>query len=236
MGNSVRLGMITPSVNTCLEPVTVAMIRELPEVSVHFTRFSVPKVTLSYALEEEPMLVAAGLLAEARVHCIAYNATSGALLGLDWDRRLVEQMQHATGIISTTATIAMFDALRHLGIVSIGILFPGSEAVTEKIVSVYKGLGLHCVASGSMGIVENHDMDTLSEKTIVTAIQSVAAPAAEAVVVVGTNLRAAPLVKALEAQLNIPILDSTAATLWQTLRLAGYAKPVIGWGRLLEGR
>ena len=41
------LGMLTPSSNTTLEPVTTAMIAGLPEASAHFGRFRVTEIALS---------------------------------------------------------------------------------------------------------------------------------------------------------------------------------------------
>src|SRR3954469_10450675 len=41
------LGMLTPSSNTVLEPVTTAMLAALPEVSAHFSRFPVTEIALS---------------------------------------------------------------------------------------------------------------------------------------------------------------------------------------------
>ena len=47
MTKRVLLGMLTPSSNTVLEPVTAAMISGLPEVSAHFGRFRVTEIALS---------------------------------------------------------------------------------------------------------------------------------------------------------------------------------------------
>ena len=43
----VLLGMLTPSSNTVLEPITTAMVAGLPEVSAHFSRFKVTEIALS---------------------------------------------------------------------------------------------------------------------------------------------------------------------------------------------
>ena len=68
------LGMLTPSSNTTLEPVTSAMLSGLPEVSAHFGRFRVTEISLSSSalgqFSAEPMLEAADLLADARCHSI----------------------------------------------------------------------------------------------------------------------------------------------------------------------
>ena len=47
MTSRVFLGMLTPSSNTVLEPVTTAMISGLPEVTAHFSRFKVTEIALS---------------------------------------------------------------------------------------------------------------------------------------------------------------------------------------------
>ena len=43
----VRLGMLTPSSNTALEPITSAMLAGIADVSVHFSRFKVTEIALS---------------------------------------------------------------------------------------------------------------------------------------------------------------------------------------------
>jgi maleate isomerase len=66
-------------------------------------------------------------------------------------------------------------------------------------------------------------------------VRAVAGAAPEAIVIACTNLRAAPLVAALEREIDIPIYDSLAAVVWQSLRLAGVdPRPVRGFGRLFE--
>src|SRR5258706_11936641 len=81
----VLLGMLTPSSNTVLEPLTSAMVAQLPEVSAHFARFRVTEISLaSQALGQfdvATILEAARLLADARVDVIAWNGTSSGWLG-----------------------------------------------------------------------------------------------------------------------------------------------------------
>ena len=66
-------------------------------------------------------------------------------------------------------------------------------------------------------------------------VREVAAARPEAITILCTNLRGAPLVEALERETGIPIHDSAAAAVWASLRLAG-SDPgrVTGWGRLFR--
>ena len=64
----VFLGMLTPSSNTILEPVTTAMVTGLPEVTAHFSRFKVTEIALSEPalaqFDDSEILRAAELLAK----------------------------------------------------------------------------------------------------------------------------------------------------------------------------
>ncbi|HLJ61008.1 MAG TPA: Asp/Glu/hydantoin racemase, partial [bacterium] len=133
-----RLGMLTPSSNTCLEPVTCAIVREVPDVSVHFARFPVTRISLDDGAVEqfrmEPMLAAARQLADARVHAIVWSGTSGAWLGLDIDRALCRQIEEVTGIPATTSTLAQVDAFRRHRVTRYALAVPYTASVAAKIV------------------------------------------------------------------------------------------------------
>ena len=42
-----RLGVLTPSSNTALEPLTSAILAGLPDASAHFSRFKVTEISLN---------------------------------------------------------------------------------------------------------------------------------------------------------------------------------------------
>src|SRR5271163_2784193 len=85
-----RLGMLTPSSNTVLEPVCWSILEGLRDVSIHFARFRVTEISLSAAangqFSRDGMLHAAELLADAKVNSICWNGTSASWLGFDRDR------------------------------------------------------------------------------------------------------------------------------------------------------
>ena len=68
---AIRLGMLTPSSNSILEPMTARLLAGMPGVSAHVSRFRVTEIGLSQAalgqFETGRMLAAAELLADARV-------------------------------------------------------------------------------------------------------------------------------------------------------------------------
>ena len=96
MNARILLGMLTPSSNTTLEPVTTAMLATLPEVSAHFSRFAVTEIALSgraiQQFDDAQIVRAADLLSHAKVHVLAWNGTSSGWLGFDADTRLCARL------------------------------------------------------------------------------------------------------------------------------------------------
>jgi maleate isomerase len=159
MTASVRLGMLTPSSNTTLEPVTTAMLAALPMVSVHFSRFRVTEIALSgdalAQFDDRPILAAAELLAHAKVDVIAWNGTSSGWLGFDADRRLCERIESTTGIRAGTSMLALNEILAATEVKRFGLVTPYIDAVQQRIVANYATLGIDCGAERHLGIQDN---------------------------------------------------------------------------------
>lgn len=239
MTKRILLGMLTPSSNTVLEPVTQAMLAGLPEASAHFARFRVTEIALSPGalaqFDDAEILRAAELLADAKVDVIAWNGTSASWLGLEADERLCRRITAATGIPATTSILALHEILRRQGQREIALVTPYLETVQQKIIANQAALGLSCAAERHLGLRDNFSFSEVSAETLRGMIREVAAARPQAIAVVCTNLRAAPLVADMEAETGIPIHDSIATVVWKSLLLAG-ADPsrVQGWGQLFQ--
>jgi maleate isomerase len=239
MRERVLLGMVTPSSNTVLEPVTSAMIAGMPEVSAHFSRFKVTEISLSdRALQQfDPaaILDAARLLADARVQVIAWNGTSAAWLGFESDERLCRSITEATGIPATTSILVLNEILARHGVERFGLVTPYIDQIQGKILENYAGLGLRCVAERHLNDPGNFSFSEIGSEAIAEMVRDVAKAKPQVIATVCTNLRAAPLVEALERETGILILDSISVVVWKSLHLAGAeSRRVQGWGRLFQ--
>src|SRR5215218_4064803 len=136
-----RLGMLTPSSNTVLEPVTVSMLRDLPDVTAHFSRFKVTEIALSgpalAQFDDTEILRAAELLAHAKVNVIAWNGTSSGWLGFERDVQLCERIKQATGIPACTAMLALNELLELAGAKRVGFVTPYLDDVQAAINANY---------------------------------------------------------------------------------------------------
>lgn len=235
---SVRIGMLTPSSNTVLEPVTARLAASLADsLTVHYSRFSVTTISDEHRSHRQfdpgPMVAAAALLGDARVNLIVWNGTSGAWEGLEKDRELTRLIEHETGIPATTATLSLLEALRHLQVKRYGLVVPYVDTVTEKIKATLGAEGFRCSAGTNERITTNFDFAAVGENEIVDRIREVARSSPDAIVVHCTNLYAAGVVDRLEAELGIPILDSVVVAFWGALRRLGLTATVQGFGQLL---
>jgi maleate isomerase len=233
------LGMLTPSSNTVLEPVTGAMLREVPEASAHFGRFAVTRIALSDSalaqFDTPGVLDAARLLAHARCGVIAWSGTSSSWLGFEADRRLCSAIEAATGAKACTSVLALNDALERTGARRIGLVTPYLDDVQARIVENYRRAGIEVIAERHLGLEDNFSFSDVGPGELRALVRDVARARPDAIAILCTNLRGAPLVPELEAELGLPIYDSVATAVWHSLRLAGIdTRRLASWGRLFS--
>ncbi len=235
-----RLGMLTPSSNTVLEPMTYAMLADSHgEVSAHFSRFKVTEIGLgTAALQQfayEPILAAADMLAHAKCDVIAWNGTSASWLGFDRDEALVEMIEARTNIRAATCVLGYRKLFDRLGAKRIGLVTPYTADVQARIMDNWGRAGFQCVSEQHCGLSDNFSFAETSEARIEDMIRATAAAGCDVVAIVCTNMQGARVAAQLERELNVPILDSVAVTLWASLHRAGHPTAAFSkWGRLFS--
>lgn len=240
MKDRVLLGMLTPSSNTVLEPVTAAMLAGLPEVTAHFARFPVTEISLRpQALgqfDNAPLVAASRLLADARVRVIGWNGTSAGWLGFDADERLCADIEGAVGIPACTSMLALNEILEITGRKRVALVSPYLHDVQAAMVANYRAAGFDVVAERHLNDCGNFSFSEVTEDTVARMCAEVAEEAKpDAIAVICTNMRGAPVAEAMEQRLGIPIYDTIATVLWKALRMTGVdTRRVQGWGSLFR--
>lgn len=234
-----RLGMLTPSSNTVLEPVTMAMLKDVPGVTAHFSRFKVTEIALTESalgqFNESEILRAAELLAHAKVDVIAWNGTSASWLGFDKDERLCERIAAETGIAACTSVLAFREIFGRIGAKRIGLVTPYRTDVQERIRANWSASGFACPVERHLNLQDNFSFATVTEAELDELARAVAREGCDAVAIVCTNMRGAPIAAAIESELGIPVLDSIATTLWKSLAVAGVDPRCIRhWGSIFD--
>lgn len=235
-----RVGMLTPSSNTVLEPYTSAIFATLGgDATVHFGRFRVVEISMSETSQSQftltPILESAERLAEARVGCMAWNGTSASWLGLDKDRDLCGRIAETTGCQATSTVLAYEGYFKRKGIRKLGLVTPYLSEIQDRIIQNYAQQGITVVADRRLEDRGNFSFSEFSPERVAQMVRDVAAAKPEAISILCTNFRGAPVAAELERELGIPVIDSVSITAAQTLKLIGVEPArVIGWGSIFS--
>jgi len=234
-----RIGMLTPSSNTTVEPVTAELTAQVSEVSAHTARLRVTEITLDgdskVQFGVDPMLAAADLLADARMHMMGWNGTAASWLGFDQDARLCAEITRKYDVPATTAVLAINDLLAEMNVRRLAVVSPYLDDVQARIDDNYRAAGFDVVAERHMRERVNYAFAEIPLEEIECLIREVAVDGPDAVVIMCTNMRGAYVADALERELDITVIDSLAAYVWKSLRLVDVdTARITGWGRLFN--
>jgi len=245
----IKLGILVPSSNTNLEPLTFAILSALPNVSVHFSRFPVTHIALSQAalsqFDDTAILAAAQLLADAKVDAIGWSGTSAGWLGFEADERLCQRIEEKTSIKATTSVLALnklLDMSQGKGGTGLhfGLVTPYLHDVQAAILENYEKSGYKISAESHLNKTVNVEFAVVSEDTLDEQMYEVIGQLRSGSKVVSTfctNLRAAQRVQYWEDKYDgLCVFDTTATVVWDMLRMTGveYKCTIKGWGKLFE--
>lgn len=237
--NYKKIGMLTPSSNSTLEPVCSRMLWNIPEVVCLYSRFRVQKITLEEdALKQfdiDNMLRAAELLADAEVDVIAWNGTSGAWLGFDRDRELCRVIKEKIGVPATTCMLATLEAFKANNVKKAHIIAPYQQDVMERIIVEYNKAGIEVVNAEGCGFSNVKAMRNAPDTLITEMMDSVTQAPADGISVVCTAFPLVHKIEHYENKYNYTIYDTIPVVVWETLKMVGVdPKQVKGWGRLFQ--
>jgi maleate isomerase len=225
---------ITPSGNRVVEPVTQTLCAAAGVDSL-FSRIDVHGDTGGAAdYDWKRMLEAATLLSHARPDVICWNGTKGGALGFEIDRRLTARISEATGCPATTSALSILEALALLDAKSIALVTPYDAAYQAKCVAGFRKIGIEVAAERHSGLLDNLSYAGVTEADIAAMTRAAVAEAhCDAIVYFCTNLAGAGIAAQLEAELGLPVLDSTALGVLGALRAAGIeTAPLARFGRV----
>jgi len=243
MPTPIALGIIVPSSNTSLEPLSQALVSSIstPErpVTVHFTRIAVTQLNLSSGSNSQftpdALLRAAQLLADAKVSAIGWSGTSAGWLGFSNDEQLCRLIQEKLGVPATTSTLALNKILKFAKVQRLGLVTPYTEDMNEQIMENYSTIGFPISKNRErhLDITENLKIAEVDEQVLHDMVRDVVREGADAVTTFCTNWNAAHLVDRWEKEFGIPVFDSVATVIWDVCRMTGIDMTAAShWGRM----
>lgn len=231
-----RIGLVSPSTNTTLEP---EFWRMAPEgVSIHTARVHQAGrqgLQSSYQRMADGIEQASLLLATAEIDVITFGCTSCTLFVQPEEiRRALASHADCPVVLVSEAVI---EALQELGARRIAVVGPRTEAVTQKETAFLGESGFEIVSSNCLGLgateEERRYIGRVPPEVLLRLARAADRPDADAIFVSCTQLPTATMIERLEAELGKPVVTSNQATFWRCLRHLGFRQPVGGFGSLL---
>ncbi|WP_271612232.1 maleate cis-trans isomerase family protein [Bradyrhizobium sp. CCBAU 21362] len=169
-----------------------------------------------------------------RFDVLAFSCTSGTI-ALGVDTLLAELALARPGVRYTSPAIAAVSALRQLSAKRIVVMTPYPVAFHKSsILPFFRGHEFDVVADGTFDKHSDAEIGELRADCILGGARMLVETASpDALFVSCTATPVVPLIAQLEKELGIPVVTSTQAMAWDALRLAGYLRPIDGFGRLL---
>ena len=241
--NKRHIGLLIPSVNTCMEEECPAWAPS--SVVLHWNRMpSLTGVPLRESLEHmfEHLVESARLLAMSGVGVIVYGCTSGSFLnGPEWDERIISQIEKTTGIPAVTTSTAVHTALETVGVRRIAIATPYPEDINKRLRRYMEQLGFSVESlewlqesQGPPGHMRREQAAGARPDVVYALGRRADRPTADALFISCTNFPTAQVIDRLERDLGKPVITSNQATMWLAFRKIGITEPVAGAGRLMS--
>lgn len=237
----VRLGLLVPATNSVAEP---DMYKMAPEgVTVHFTRLQAFNAARRQAadvadtvriFEEagDDAVSVAPTLAQVKPAVIAFADTSASFLnGTEYNDSLCRRIEAAAGIKATTASTAVVEAIRELGLKKVCLITPYHHYFTEKGKEFLEASGFEVPISKSFG--DGPPMNRHSPEAVYEVVINTFDKSCDGIFVSCTDLRAIDIIEKVEKHVGRPMITSNQATMWLMLRLANVRKQIVGFGELL---
>ncbi len=233
-GRNARLGLIALATDPASEPEWRHMIPD-DDIALYVSRISYA----SNCTPEGLQAMAAGMTDAAKLldpkldlDVIAYSCTSGTVqIGYD-NVAMRIRAAHPDMPCSTPITGAS-EAFNRLGATKIGVVTPYSNEINVSIETYLKNEGFEITGMTGFGLTADKDIASIPGEDIARAAIDVITDDTQALFISCTALVIADDIEAIEQEIGLPVVTSNQAMLWQSLRLAGYDKPIPGFGRLL---
>lgn len=179
---------------------------------------------------------------ETGVDVIGYGCAETSFLdGQDANIAIATGITERTGLPAVTATGAMLEALRALGVASVAVAAPyraeSAAALGEYLESAeveVVGMESEDFSERSSDQREWYATNLQPPSTAYRMARRANCPGADAVLIAATNLRSLEVIADLEADLGKPVISTNSALLWTMLGRCGIRVPGATAGRLAD--
>ena len=230
-----RVGLVMLSTDATTEADFARLVAG-EGVLVHGNRITFENPTTPESLAATgPRLAAAAadLLPGSTLAALYFACTSAsAVLGEAGVAAAVREARPDTPVV--TPMSAAIAALRAVGARRFSVLAPYSPEVTARVTTPFAAAGFALDRITCWGLADDREMARVRPEVIVEEAVATIGPAADALFISCTALRAAEVAADIEARIDRPVVTSNQAAAWVCRAHARQGRPLPGAGRLFD--
>lgn len=178
------------------------------------------------------------LTREGLVDIVLFACTAGSFVGgAGYDKEIIDELEAATGVPSTTTATCMLTAFADLGVRKIALIGPYIDDVFDLQVRFLKHHGIETLYCKGMGYAKDTAKNLGEDPYIFYRRAKEAhssAPGADAIFVSGMLSPMLKVLGILEQETGKPVISSNTAGLYGVLKQIGIKDPIEPYGKLLR--
>ncbi len=241
-GYRAKVGVIVPSTNTVVEHDT-ALLRP-HGVTFHTGRMRITDPRMDSNANFEALILQIREAITAALDDVMTAKPDVMMMGMSGETfwggakghdAFMQRVTEATGGLQvTTGAAACRAALEALGVQRIAVFSPYQPVADEQVIRYFGEVGFDVVRMKGLKAPSATAIAEIGPAQVIRTLREIDSDDVDAIVQVGTNLSMVGIADQAEHWLGKPVVAINAATIWHTLRSAGFTDTWAGAGRLLR--
>ena len=177
--------------------------------------------------------VTENILPGEKVDCVVYGCTSGTIVsGYDNIKKKINLAKPNASV--TAPSTAALNALKKKNINKISIVTPYTKSVNDDVVNFFKNNNIEVTSNIYFDIESDVDIGKVDQDKLFEILSEIDHKNAEALFVSCTSLPVLNIIEKLEKKLNMIVLSSNQALIWETLEKINRNNYIKGYGSLFS--
>ena len=177
--------------------------------------------------------VTENILPGEKLDCVVYGCTSGTIVsGYDNIKKKINLAK--PDALVTAPSTAVLNALKKKNINKISIVTPYIKSLNDDVVNFFKNNNFEITSNTYFDIESDVDIGKVDQEKLLEILSTIDHKNAEALFVSCTSLPVLNIIEKLEKKLNITVLSSNQALIWETLENINRNSFIRGYGSLFS--
>ena len=173
------------------------------------------------------------ILPDQKIDCVAYGCTSGTIAaGYNTIKSKINLAKPDAKV--TTPITSAIKALKELNIKKISIFTPYTKKINNSVVNYFNKENIIINSLTYLDIESDLDIGKVDENYLFEVLSKIDLEDSDALFVSCTALPVLSIIDKLEKKFNKVVLSSNQTLIWETLKLIGNKKPVVGFGKIFD--